>query len=231
MNDYLDLLKERKLTLIMSLPVNDPELCRAAFGEGADVVKIHLNVHHRASGTHFGTLDEQREALEEMLECKAGPMGIVPGGSVEDAERDFEALEQMPFSFYSVYAHHIPGCMLGSARPLMAACDYSYSMDEISLMPEAGAKIVEASVIPGGEYGTRLNMRDLMKYTAIARSVGVPVVVPTQRAIRPEEVWLLSRAGVKAIMIGAMVTGKEKDGILAAIRAFRKAVDEVNGCA
>ncbi len=230
MNDYLKLLARPGLTLIMSLPKNDPALCRAAFEEGADVVKVHINVQHRASGTHFGALSEERSALEEMLSHKTGPMGIVPGGSVEAVESDLAALEQMPFSFYSVYAHHIPGCAFDSAKPLMCACDYSYSAEEIALFPALGASVVEASVVQGAEYGTRLNMRDLIKYAAIARSVSVPVVVPTQRAIKPEEAHLLARAGVKGLMIGAMVTGREKGTILPAIRAFRKAIDEVNAC-
>ena len=80
MNEYLRMLSEKRLTLIMSLPYNDPALCRAAFEAGADVVKVHINVEHRASGTHFGRLAEEREALEEMLSHRAGPMGLVLGG-------------------------------------------------------------------------------------------------------------------------------------------------------
>ena len=69
-------------------------------------------------------------------------------------------------------------------------------------------------------------MRDLLKYQAITRLVDVPVVVPTQRVILPEEVKQLVRAGVRGIMIGAVVTGKTEQGIAEAVRAFRRAIDE-----
>ena len=41
MNRYLKLLNSQNMTLIMSLPANAPALCRAAFEESADVVKVH----------------------------------------------------------------------------------------------------------------------------------------------------------------------------------------------
>ena len=63
MNDYLQLFETRKLVLIMSLPCNEPALCRAAFESGADAVKVHINVDHRAGGTHFGRLAEDAGAL------------------------------------------------------------------------------------------------------------------------------------------------------------------------
>ena len=225
MNDYLKMLGEKKLTLIMSLPHNRPELCRIAFEEGADVVKVHLNVHHHASGTHFGRLAEEQAALEEMLAHRKGPMGVVLGGSLEAVGQDAREVWDMPFSFYSVYAHHIPAWTLGHGAALMAACDSTYSLDEICQMPAMGADILEASVIPGTEYGQLLSMRDLLKYHAIAHSVNVPVVVPTQRAVRPDEVGALIRTGVKALMIGAVVTGKEEKTIGEAVAAFRKAID------
>ncbi len=225
--DYLSLFSEKKLTLIMSLPRNDPDWCRAAFEAGADAVKVHINAAHRASGTVFGSLAEERPALDAMLKQRTGPMGLVLGGSLEQAAMDAQAVLDLPFSFHSVYAHHMPAWLLGSGVPLMAACDGTYSLDEIRRMPAMGCDVLEASVIPGGEYGQALSMRDLLRYNAIAGAVSVPVVVPTQRAIRPDEVEALIRSGVKGLMIGAVVTGKEQASISRAVAAFRKAIDEV----
>ena len=230
-NEYLKLLNEKRLTLIMSLPYNDPALCKAAFEAGADVVKVHINVHHHASGTHFGRLAEERPALEEMLAHRRGPMGIVLGGSMEAVVLDAEDVRELPFSFYSVYADHIPAWVAGridkEKAALMAACDSACPMELIASMPGAGADVVEASVIPGDEYGQPLSFRDLMKYRAIVDATKVPVVVPTQRAIRPDEVGTLARCGVKALMIGAVVTGKTEESIISAVNAFRKAIDSI----
>lgn len=227
MNEYLRMLSEKRLTLIMSLPYNDPALCRAAFEAGADVVKVHINVEHRASGTHFGRLAEEREALEEMLSHRAGPMGLVLGGSLEAVALDAKEAEELPFAFHSVYAHHLPAWASRSGKALMAACDAACPPELIAAMPGAGADAVEASVIPGTEYGQPLSFLDLMKYRSITDAVKVPVIVPTQRAIRPEETEMLVRCGVKAVMIGAVVTGKSEKTISEAVRAFRKAIDRL----
>ena len=227
MNDYLRLLNDNKLTLIMSLPKNDPALCEAAFEAGADVVKVHINVEHRASGTHFGRLSEELPALRAMLDNRRGPMGLVPGGTLADALLDLEAVKELPFSFYSLYAHNTPAALTQGDVPVMAACDSTYSLEETAEMARCGAGILEASIVPGAEYGTRLSLRDLLRYSAIARRVDIPVVVPTQRVILPEGVPALVRAGVKGLMIGAVVTGRDKDGICRAIRAFRAAIQEV----
>ena len=49
----LSLLRQRP-ALAVSLPLNDIALAKAAEEAGADALKIHINVHHDASGTHFG---------------------------------------------------------------------------------------------------------------------------------------------------------------------------------
>lgn len=228
MNDYLQLLGRDRITLIMSLPLNDPALCRAAFDAGADAVKVHINVEHRASGTRFGRLAEERPALEEMLSSRSGPMGLVLGGTPEGAGLDAAAAGELPFSFHSVYAHCMPVWAMRPGAALMAACDGTYSPEEIRAMPACGADVVEASIVPGAEYGQGLTMRDLLRYRSIAQSLAVPVVVPTQRAVRPDEVGALYRAGVKGLMIGAIVTGKTRDSIARAVASFRRAIDEVS---
>ncbi len=224
MNDFIRMLNEKTLTLIMSLPKNDPALCEAAFEAGADVVKAHINVEHRASGTHFGPLAEELPALSAMLERRRGPMGLVLGGTLEAARRDMAAAAALPFSFYSLYAQNVPPALLAGSTPVMAACDSAYSLDEIAEMGPCGAQILEASIVPGEEYGSRLSMRDLLRYSAIVRRSGLPVVVPTQRLITPEDVPALVKAGVRGLMIGAVVTGRDPDGVQRAIRAFRAAI-------
>jgi hypothetical protein len=53
----------------------------------------------------------------------------------------------------------------------------------------------------------------------------LPIIVPTQRAIRPEDVPLLLRnAGVNALMIGAIVTTAEPAALRAATERFAAAM-------
>lgn len=223
---FTTLFQRKKMVLIMSLPENNPEWCRAAFENGADAVKGHINVHHRASGTHFGRWSEERAKLEAMLEPDLGPVGLVLGGSLENASLDAEEVRACPFAFCSVYAHHLPAWAL-DIHPLMAACDNGYTPEEIRAMPGMGVDVLEASVIPGDEYGQGLSLRDLMRYRSIADTVSLPVVVPTQRAIQPREVPALIRAGVRGLMIGAVVTGRGTESIARAVATFREAIDGV----
>lgn len=227
MNAFLDTLKQKKFMLIMSMPVNDAPLARDAFEAGADVVKVHMNLTHRAGGTLFGDLAENRACFETMLSEAKGPMGLVPGGSAEAAGKDLIEASRMGFSFLSVYAHHMPVWGMKHAPAVMTAADCSYTTEEIAAFKACGADVLEASVIPGAEYGTPLTMRDVIRYRNITAAVDLPVVVPTQRAVRPDEVRALYEAGVNALMIGSIVTGKTRETILPAIEAFRTAIDRL----
>lgn len=101
------------LSLIISLPANDVRLAKAALEEGADALKVHFNVGHRASGTHFGALDSYEDIFSEIRSTFDGPLGVVPSGSLEGvAEEEIRRLAPLGFDFYSIYAHHLPSFML-----------------------------------------------------------------------------------------------------------------------
>lgn len=227
MNPYLKMLENPKKTLIMSLPKNDPALCRAAFEAGADAVKVHINVEHRASGSRFGRLDEERPALEQMLSEATGPMGLMIGASLALTAQDVSAASRMGFDFFSMYAHHMPVIAPTPNQTWMVACDGTYALDEVSVMHRVGAQVLEASIMPGAEYGAPLSLRDLMKYSALRTHTPLPIVVPTQRAIRPDEVRALSDIGMNGLMIGAVVTGQEEASIRRAVSAFRNVIDRM----
>ncbi len=225
MNSFIRLLKERSMTLIMSLPKNDPELCRAAFDAGADVVKVHCNVQHHASGTGFGRLDVYKDTFSQMLSAAPGPMGLVPGADARDVLRDMESASALPFAFFSLYLHHAPVEVLSMPQALMAACAPGDEEREAAHLAPLGAQALEASIMPHEGYAAPLTVKDLTQYSALCQATPLPVVVPTQRAIRPEDVKYLKDAGVRGLMIGAIVTGREQKTIVDAIRAFRRAID------
>ena len=114
-----------------------------------------------------------------------------------------------------------------ASQTWMVACDGSYSPDEVAAMEAMGAGVVEASIMPGAEYGQPLCMRDLLRYRALVSATRLPVVVPTQRLIRPEEVCALGQTGVRGLMIGAVVTGRGEESIRKAVSAFRNAIDRM----
>lgn len=222
------LLQDSNLTLIYSLPLNDKRLAEAALLGGADVLKVHINVSHRASGTKFGTLEEERYSLEEILRLAGDrPVGIVPKGEGIVTAEDLIPLREMGFSFVSAYAHHLaPEVLAFPGLEIMVAPDYTYSLDELRHWQAWGVDVLEASVIEPSGYGEPLNLRDVGTYARFAE-LGLPVVVPTQRKITPLNVPLLVKAGVKGLMLGAVVTGKEPEQVRSVMQEFRNAIDSL----
>lgn len=225
---YLNLLNEKKLTLIMSLPENKAALAKVAWDNGADVVKVHINVEHRASKTIFRSFDEEQEELRKILSVAKGPTGIVLGGDLNSAAKDFTKVVDAGFEFISLYAHHTPIEILESQRIIkMLAADNTYTIEEIENFGKVGADVFEASIIHPETYGQALSVREILSYQCIVEKVKIPVVVPTQRKIHPSQLGVLARCGISGIMIGAVVTGNTEDSIGREVLKFRNAIDNM----
>src|SRR5690606_12862086 len=96
MNKLRHQLQNQPFSLLVSLPQNDPALARAAMRGGAQGLKIHINVEHHASGTHFGSWSEEKERIAAILEeAKEAPVGIVPGGNPFASPAEFAEMAQM----------------------------------------------------------------------------------------------------------------------------------------
>lgn len=223
------MLDQKPMSLIVSLPGNDLALARAAWEEGADALKVHYNVGHRASGNHFGPLDEYTEVFRTIRSQFGGPFGVVPSGSIEGTRReDVERLAGMGFDFYSIYAHHLPSMMLSDlGLESTFAINDEYDASLVASAAHFGFTALEASIVPGKEYGTPLCFTDVLRYRQLVLQAGVPVLVPSQRKLVPEDVPVLHHSGIKAIMLGAMVTGKTEDELRRAVSSFRNAIDRL----
>lgn len=228
--EFKQMIRENKFSLVVSLPANDLELAKAALEGGAQAVKVHCNVWHRASGHTFGTYEENKEFLRKLIElCSDVPVGLVPGG--EDAfvsAEERKELEAMGLKFFSSYSHHLPCHMMESETlSKMVAIDYTYTEATLDAVRNSDIDVLECSVQRGENYGTDLNYADILRYSDIAAKSGKPCLIPTQRKIKPSEVKHLYNAGCKAVMIGAIVMGKEPgaDEVRSVTRAFRDAVD------
>lgn len=227
MSRVTDIFSDNPMTLIVSLPANDVELAKAAAAGGADMLKTHIHLRHQASGTGFGNLEQEEEALRAILAAVELPVGLVVGAEEMADEAELERIEKMGFAYIDAYAHHLPGWMMArAALPRMVAVEEGY-VDLLPHLAELGMDMIEAAVIPHQGYGQALNFRDLGLYRRIAALTSLPVVVPTQRAIRPDEVAVLRNTGVVSLMIGAIVTGRTPEGIEKATGDFRRFIDRL----
>jgi hypothetical protein len=218
----------KRFALIVSLPKNTVELAAAALDGGADALKLHINVDHRASGTHFGTFSEEREHLRAIARLAKGraSLGIMPGAESIASLEELEELATSGYEFLDCYIHHFPARYLSyKGLKKLLAVGSSYRPEDVPGLTGLGAEALEASVIEPEGYGRPLMTEDLSRYRWLSKVAKRPVVVPTQRKILPEEVASLASAGVSGIMIGAIVTGQEPDSVKKTTARFRESID------
>jgi hypothetical protein len=211
--------------LIVSLPANSPELARAAAEGGAEALKVHLHVRHDASGTQFGSLAEERENLEKILAVGL-PTGVVPGaGDRLPTPEEMRELAAMGLDFFDFYAHDTPAWLVRFPDMTRAVAVNSVDEEQIGFLGELGFELIEAAVVPHEGYGKPLTAADLVAYHRLRSATELPIIVPTQRAVTPEETpILLQETGVDALMIGAIVTGRTPESLRAATARFANAM-------
>ena len=219
------MLKNGPMGLIVSLPGNKVELAAAAQSGGADMIKIHLNVTHAASGIHFGAFNEERDGIEQILKAVDIPVGIMPGAATTASMEDMLELEKMGISFFDIYITDMPAGYLNlkNMEP-MAALGHDWRYRNVAGLNGLGVKLTEASIVKHEDYGKPLLASDLMDYSSISSGFDGAVIVPTQKKIEPGEVELLRRAGVSGIMIGKIVTGDTPAGLESATAEFASAI-------
>lgn len=222
------MLTQPGLGLIVSLPENSPPLARAALEAGADALKVHIRVHHAASGHAFGTLDEERARLEDIRHAASVPLGVVVGdGRSMAGPEELAALVEMGFDFFDAYGHHMPAWMLTRGpMEIVAAIGQDYTNGQIRQLAHR-VDAVELAFVPEPEYGRALTAQDIATYGLLARLCERPVIVPTQKAIMPRDLEVLRGTGVAAIMIGAIVTGNTQESLSQACRAYREELDRL----
>lgn len=233
MSRFKELLTEQSFSLIVSLPANDIEFVEAAKEGGADGIKVHMNVFHHASGTSFGTLKDNDDFFERMHKVYPGVTGIVPGDDANKIiEEDIDSLKKIGFDFISVYAHAAPAWLLSVediTKMVAISHSYSDSTTEIEGANNFPTDVLEASIMLPETYGSVLTVKDLWNYRYICQRVNQPVVVPTQKKVRVEDLPSLKSAGVKALMIGAVVTGNTPDELYRQIKAYKQAIEKLEG--
>ncbi len=217
--------------LLVSLPRNEPELARAALDAGADGLKVHIGLEHFASGLSTGSLDQEEDAIRQIVALGA-PVGIVPGVGEAMADREeMLRLAEIGIDFFDLYATDMPAWMLRmSDCPMSVMIAFSDTCWPWALVEDTQGDtrpdLIEASIVAHDDYGTPLTAADVSSYAEIARRAPQPVIVPTQKSVRPDEVGALIDTGVAGLLIGAIVTGAEVDTLAAATEEFRASIDD-----
>lgn len=233
MDRLLNRLRNHRFSLLVSLPRNDAALATAAIRGGAHGLKIHINVEHFASGTRFGSFAEEKASIAAILDAAGeASVGIVPGGSPFATEADFAALAQLGVDYFDAYPADAPAWTLTQSHlgRMLAAFEGAPPTLMAGLV-KAGMQMCEASIVNHDHYGTPLNTADIGRYAELTSHLPVPVIVPSQKHVVPADIPALAASGVRGLLIGAIVTGKEAASIESATRAFAAAIDALPGVA
>lgn len=221
---------EQGFTLMVSLPKNSPELALAAVEAGAQCLKVHINCHHFASDTRFRSWAQERAVIEEIKSAIGDvPLGLVTGEATQPSPEDLHEISSFGFDFWDLFCRFTPPEYLDLPNlGRMVAIDSSWEPWLVEALEALWVDVIEASIIPRDNYRGELNLEDLSRYRRLSMSSGMPILIPTQRAIRPEQVRYLKRAGAAGITIGAVVTGLEVESLKVATSAFRRAIAELS---
>ena len=226
------------MKLIVSLPKNDMEMALAAAENGADAVKLHMNVEHRASGTRFGSYEEEHDAVSAIAAALSCSVGLMPGADIASlpSRRELLELHEQGIDFLDIYTHHMPLWFLDLPHKLIVALSQfdgfvepAFYMSHVYWPRGANRNrifMVEASIAKPEEYGSPFSFHDARRLRILQEYVDAPMLVPTQKHITPEDARWLVRTGTGGLMIGSIVTGNTAQSIGEATARYRAVIDE-----
>lgn len=216
-------LTDGSFPIIVSLARHDLDLAKAALDAGAYALKTHLNAYHRATGATFGSFAEERPFFEELSQLGC-PLLVMAGQETVPTAAEMDALHALGFEGFNVYVDHLqPHLLQSKLRPMPALASTSTPEDVTKIAAIPGC-IIEASIMPFERYRTAMLDQDLRRYADIVDAVDVPVIVPSQLALTPDDALSLRAAGVAAPLLGAIVTGDTVASMGKAVSGFRDAL-------
>ncbi|OGC25488.1 hypothetical protein A2291_03295 [candidate division WOR-1 bacterium RIFOXYB2_FULL_42_35] len=216
------LLSDNKLTLIIALPKNDLELAEAAVRGGADALQFHVNI------TGFAGFAEEKENLQALVRQIKVPLGLSFGYNAETSEAEIKEIKKLGFDFFSVRMKLLPDYLRkirGIGRIVTLHSDFIF--EDLVNLDKIGADALDAAIVPSHGQGKDMVVGDLQNYISIVLAAGVPVIIPTQKDIRPSEVPIVADTGAKGLLLTPVVTGTTAQHIEKNVREFRVAADDL----
>lgn len=197
------LLKKNKITLIVELLYNDPDLAELVQRLGADAILLD-------------SLDGSDRVLNKLW---------IPAGLNLGSDTEINISELEPFDFVNFNISRLEEIKDFPKTKIVSVSD-NYSIDSLMNIDDA-AQAIDATIVPLTQGVKNLLVGDLQNYISIVISANLPVVIPTQRSIKPSEVAIISDAGAKGIILTKTVLGESARTYEKSIQAFRAAVDDL----
>ncbi|OGB88324.1 hypothetical protein A3H38_00635 [candidate division WOR-1 bacterium RIFCSPLOWO2_02_FULL_46_20] len=216
MSQLLELLARNKMTLIVALPENNLELAEAASKGGADALLL------------AGDLSADKKNMKAIVSRLKVPVGIDQNRAEHFKKTEVEAMAGLGFDFIDINFENFSGEIVKLKKiAKVLSLNSRFFLDDLVEIEGAGLNALDAAIVPQSGQGKELVVGDLQNYISIILSAGLPVIIPTQRSIRPSEVAIIADTGAKGILLTPVVTGTSAKHIEKNTREFRVAIDDL----
>lgn len=225
---FQEQLKTGKKLLVVSLPENTFEYAQKAVESGADGVKLHINVQHRATKKVHSAWKEVKEvvkAIHAKLDCH---IGMVPGAQLMATKDEINDMKRSGVSFLDVYVDFAPLYLLESNLFKILALNHTYHLQTVEDLTSVGADAVEVSIVKPEQYHKNLTAIDLLSYSQILKRTQLPAFVPTEKMIKLEEIERLFHMGFTGMIIGPVVTGTDMETFGIRIKEYSTVIQKYN---
>ncbi|KAF0134667.1 MAG: hypothetical protein FD145_498 [Candidatus Saganbacteria bacterium] len=206
MSRLLDLLGKNKMTLIVELPENTIEMAKAAEQFGADALIV-------------------TEHIPELVNSVEIPVGIDISKNEELEEGEVKSYSK--YDFINFHCNAMPSASKKIKAGKIITLNDEYSLDKVINVEGLGAQAIDAAIIPISQGVHELVVGDLQNYISIAISSGIPVIIPTQRDLKPSEVAIIADTGAKGIILTSVVLGESIKTLEKAFKEYRIAADDI----
>jgi hypothetical protein len=222
MPKLIELLNKNKMTLIVSLPENRLELAQAAISGGADALQLNIKLGE------FKEFKDEKKYLEEIIDNSSVPVGISADWEEQPGIKHFKEILGTGFDFLNVGIEYLSPSLLALDQvSKILMLNSRYALDDVVELSASHFSAMDAAIIPTSGWGKDLIVGDLQNYISIVLAAGIPVIIPTQRLIRPSEVAIIADTGARGILLTPVVTGSSPKHIKQNVRDFRVAVDDL----
>lgn len=195
--------KERKYTVIASLPTNSTSLAVQAVEGGADAVMLNIDGDEGSSPSHFGSYDLHDAYLNDVISTVSVPCGLFIGGGKLLTEEYWERIMSSSFSFLEMFAHQMPTFVLSDERvKKFSAISSGYILEQVKqLSAMEGIDAIDVAAVPHQARGAPFSVLDFATLGVIANLSTRPVFLRTQKKMTQGDLARVVSIGVRGLVV------------------------------
>ncbi|MGB9638005.1 MAG: hypothetical protein ACPL1F_01730 [bacterium] len=132
--------------------------------------------------------------------------GLVPGDIKENIEEiNYFELESY-IDFIDIFINSFTTYYLNIPKNVerVVAINRVLNKEELEILDRLKISAIEASIIDKSQYGLPLTLDDILNYSKLANNSSIPVLIPTQKHIKPKDVKILYEIGAKGLVLGGI---------------------------